>query len=724
MKRTILLILILLFAHGILCLSQGTWVQKVNFIGTERVHAVGFSIGNKGYMGLGEVFTTFTWTCYKDFWEYDPASNVWTQKAAFPGPTRIAAVGFSIGAKGYVGTGATTDTWTFYRDFWEYDPVANSWSQKADFIGARAFAVGFSIGSKGYIGTGLSDTLTSNADFWEYDVPSDTWTKKSDFQGGLRESAIGFSIKQKGYVGCGGDGINVYQDFWEWDQGTGVWSQKANFAGVARKGAIGFSIGNFGYVGTGDTSYNAGSSSLSDFWQYNSSTNTWAQMGNYGGGDREYAAAFVIGCQGYVGTGGIDANTGYVYNEDFWEFTHPLSPSISPVTNVDCFGNNTASASANINGTPSYTYLWSGIPIQTTQTASGLYAGSYTVTVIDSVGCIYSDSVTITSPTGLTALPSAITDPVCFGTNTGTASASAAGGTPGYTYSWSPTGQTNANATGLGLGIYTVTITDNNGCIVSTLVQLTQQPTPVIANISPDVSICPGASTTRTITASGGTPGYTYLWMPPVATTASIYVSPSATTTYTAEVTDANGCSAPLLITTVTVGQNPSATVTYTAGACAALVQFTDSSTNAVAWDWDFGDGGTSAVQHPSHGYSAIGSYLVILTLTNPLGCKTTDQFMVDVPEFSELFIPNAFSPNDDSNNDTYFISGSCIDEMDLTIFNRWGEKVFETSDQTQSWDGAFKGEKQNAGVYMYSFKGKLSTGETVDKKGNITLMR
>ena len=88
----------------------------------------------------------------QDFWEYDPVTNAWTQKADFGGGPREQAVGFSIGGKGYIGTGYNGP---YRQDFWEYDPATNTWTQKADFGGtARYGAVGFSIGSKGYIGTG------------------------------------------------------------------------------------------------------------------------------------------------------------------------------------------------------------------------------------------------------------------------------------------------------------------------------------------------------------------------------------------------------------------------------------------------------------------------------------------------------------------------------------------------------------------------------------------
>src|SRR5439155_639717 len=105
-----------------------------------------------------------------------PITNAWTRKANFGGTARWLATGFSIGSKGYIGTGRDASP-SLYNDFWEYDPVTNAWTQKADFGGiARAHAAGFSIGTKGYIGTGLSQTqIGYQKDFWEY-TPATTET--------------------------------------------------------------------------------------------------------------------------------------------------------------------------------------------------------------------------------------------------------------------------------------------------------------------------------------------------------------------------------------------------------------------------------------------------------------------------------------------------------------------------------------------------------------------
>jgi len=188
------------------------------------------------------------------------AQGIWTQKADFGGTSRYAAAGFSIGAKGYIGTGIDG---AVRKDFWEWDKPSNTWTQKADFGGsARYSAVGFSINDKGYIGTGMDASSTRRKDFWEWDgniaSPTyNTWIQKTDFGGTAREGAVGFSIGTKGYIGTGQESILVYkQDFWEWDGDTAsptynTWIQKTNFGGSVRSLPVGFSMGTKGYIGTG-----------------------------------------------------------------------------------------------------------------------------------------------------------------------------------------------------------------------------------------------------------------------------------------------------------------------------------------------------------------------------------------------------------------------------------------------------------------------------------------
>ena len=100
--------------------AELVWIEKANFGGEARHRGVGFSVGGRGYMGLGH-YNSIVDILFEDIWEYDPGSNTWTQKANFTASgTRSRAVGFSIGNKGYIGTGYSFVT---MNDFWEYNPV-------------------------------------------------------------------------------------------------------------------------------------------------------------------------------------------------------------------------------------------------------------------------------------------------------------------------------------------------------------------------------------------------------------------------------------------------------------------------------------------------------------------------------------------------------------------------------------------------------------------------
>jgi hypothetical protein len=298
--------------------AQDTWTQKADFGGTARGGAAGFSIGDKGYIGTGNTLGGLV----NDFWEYDAATNAWAQKADFGGMVRRNAVGFSIGNKGYLGTGYSF-AGPYLKDFWEYDPATNSWTQKASVGGSGRFlAVGFSIGSKGYIGTGANFFVSPyyKYDFWEYDPATDTWTQKANFGGAGRYAATAFTIGNKAYIGTGYNATDGNKkDFWEYDPASDSWIQKADFSGTARRSAAGFSIGSAGYIGTGYDGINF----TNDFWAYNPATDSWMQQANYGGSVTWTAVGFSIGEQGYIGTGES-------YTKSFWAYTPGTSSCTIP----------------------------------------------------------------------------------------------------------------------------------------------------------------------------------------------------------------------------------------------------------------------------------------------------------------------------------------------------------------------------------------------------------
>lgn len=209
------------------------------------------------------------------------------------------------------------------------------------------------------------------------------------------------------------------------------------------------------------------------------------------------------------------------------------------VSNVTCFNGTNGSITPQITGgSLPYSYLWSNA--QTTQTAGGLTAGTYTVTITDANNCIISGSASVTQPAALSL--SAITTPVnCSGVSNGAINLTTNGGTSPYTYLWS-NGSTTKNISSLSVGSYTVTVTDNCGSVVFKSATISQLPSPFTLAITKTNIRCSGIHTgVATANVIGGTGPFTYSWNTiPVQTTASI--SGLSSKTYVVVVTDVFGC--------------------------------------------------------------------------------------------------------------------------------------------------------------------------------------
>jgi len=102
--------------------------------------------------------------------------------------------------------------------------------------------------------------------------------------------------------------------------------------------------------------------------------------------------------------------------------------------------------------------------------------------------------------------------------------------------------------------------------------------------------------------------------------------------------------------------------------------------------------------------------------------CNNTDTIITE--NCGDVFVPNAFSPNNDGVNDTLLVRGKCIKTLQFAIYNRWGEKVFETTDQNIGWDGKYKNKLMDTGIFDYFLNVTLTSGDIINKKGNISLFR
>lgn len=215
----------------------------------------------------------------------------------------------------------------------------------------------------------------------------------------------------------------------------------------------------------------------------------------------------------YITVTSIDGCT----SSDSVTITQPATPLtlFANTTDVSCFGGNNGTATAfPSGGTPPYSFLWDDLAAQTTATATGLTAGSYSITVTDNNGwCITLSGGMVNEPPLLTGTITS-TNTTCFGSNDGIATVTPLGGTAPYTYSWNdPTNQTAITATGLTAGNYTVVITDNNGC-VTTLNTTITQPTQITTSLinQQNVSCFGGNDGAITAVPSGGTTPYSYSW--------------------------------------------------------------------------------------------------------------------------------------------------------------------------------------------------------------------
>jgi N-acetylneuraminic acid mutarotase len=194
----------------------------------------------------------------------------------------------------------------------------DTWTQLQDVNGApKSACIGFALNGDGYLGLGL-DEYFERRKMYAYDVSSDDWSGREELGGSTgsgfeRSSAVAFSIGNKAFVGLGtSTGDPNFLDFWEYNPSSDSWAQIANFEGTARRQAVGFTIGQFGYVGTGqDTNGDL----KKDFWKYDPNTNAWTAIADFGGSGRQSAVGFAMGGFGYVGTG----DDGKPVN-DFWKY--------------------------------------------------------------------------------------------------------------------------------------------------------------------------------------------------------------------------------------------------------------------------------------------------------------------------------------------------------------------------------------------------------------------
>ena len=301
-------------------LTENTWIARSELMGEPLSAGASFVVNERLYVGTG-FRTAYT----ASFYEYDYRRDTWRQVATMPASARAYAIAFSIGDYGYVGLGNTCVgsglcTHEYFNDLWRYDPGTNSWSRMADLPArGRAFSAVFVIGENAYVTGG---STVDDRDLWRYSVATDTWTRLADYPGACISRGTAFAVGNKGYVGLGwSDGS--CDDVWEYDPETDSWTGKADFPGGPRYHAVSFTRGDEAFVACGVyQQFFEPLEYLTDLWRYDPASDTWTEVeSTYAGAGRIEMAYGIIGSRVFMGLGANDISHGPDGRfADLWEY--------------------------------------------------------------------------------------------------------------------------------------------------------------------------------------------------------------------------------------------------------------------------------------------------------------------------------------------------------------------------------------------------------------------
>jgi len=322
--------------------------------------------------------------------------------------------------------------------------------------------------------------------------------------------------------------------------------------------------------------------------------------------------------------------------------------------------------------------------------------------------------------------------------------------TPGYTYAWYSAA---TGGTALGNGptyttpalsanqTYYVEAFSNNGCVSTTLsaVQVNIDPPPAAPAVISPVNICPG--TPATLQVQNPQAAFTYQWYSTtggavLATGTTYTTNPlSAATTYYATASNATGCES----------GTASGQVALWSQLPAPLVSVADSNLSSITYTWQSVPGAAGylvsvdGVNYSTPSSSSTGTThvvtglspsqsvtLYVIAIQSPT-CRNSQPGSArgtTWPNMTDIFVPSGFTPNNDGRNDVLRVIGTTIKKMEFGIYNRWGERIFYTTDIRRGWDGTVKGISQPSGTFAYYLKAELIDGSMRIKKGTIMLIR
>ena len=391
-----------------------------------------------------------------------------------------------------------------------------------------------------------------------------------------------------------------------------------------------------------------------------------------------------------------------------------------------CIGQSAQLSAIVSGGTRPYSYLWNNGVTDSSHVVSPLTSTSYSVQVVDSNGCSIAAlpiPVNVYPPLSVVAANLSI---ICEGDDAQLSSVASGGNGGPYTYSWNDGSimGSGSSISPVGDSTFIVTVTDGCGTpAAKDTVSIIVHPLPQVAFLPQSIE---GCTPVNAVFANNSIApaGSSYLWTLGDNSTSSDlepvheYINPGV---YDVSLTilSPEGCTAKLIVPqAVKVYSYPEAAFSQSSPQITVLnpgISFYDESINADNWEWDFGDG-TDPVYEPSpvHEFPDSGTYIVRLIVHSPGGCPDTIYSTVRVEMEFIINVPTAFSPNGDGVNDGFIAKGIGYTDYSMWILDRWGRKIYHSTDREVAWDGTYfgNGNQCQADVYEWvldvlDFKGK-----------------
>jgi gliding motility-associated-like protein len=394
-----------------------------------------------------------------------------------------------------------------------------------------------------------------------------------------------------------------------------------------------------------------------------------------------------------------------------------------------------------IGGTKPYkSYEWSTTPVQRTPLATGLAAGSYTFTLTDAHDCQAIKTGIVSQPDEFSLYVREQKHITCYGSNDGLLSIGTKGGTADFAYAWNttPSRKTAIIDNLLPNAMYSVTATDLNGCTATISAEIKEPEQLLFDQVLPDPVSCPGYKDGSIfVRAQGGTISFDKLYEYSVD---GVTFNAGGTFTgldkgkYTVWIRDNNGCTnrleqtiteqEPLFVTI-----DPKDTIIELSKTAELVSKLKTAATtmpkiNGYAW---YPPEGLSCIDCPSPTVSAYEPRTYRLTVDYGRNCKAKAEAIVRVKPPKDFFVPNAFTPGNYDQigvNDVFKVYGTAVKRVSMMVFNRWGEKLYESHNMEEGWDGRYKGEMQVPGVYTYTIEIEYLNGDKNSKKGSVMLIR